>query len=387
MASSAEAGERRIMFLEADDRSFLSRSLPLALALKAKGIRVGAALGRGEVRTEIEAAGIEYYPVRFRRGNLNPFLELATLWSVYQAYRDFAPHMVQQITFKPIVLGTMAARAAGVHQIVNKVTGLGFVFTGRGFKQRLLRPIAEAGYRSALRGKNTRVILLNPDDREYFLARVLVKPERAQFVLGEGVDPDRFAPTPEPAGVPSVLFPSRMLTDKGLPELIEAARMLKGEGVKFRLVLAGLPDPENPASCDEAQLQAWQEEGLAEWVGFQKDMPALLAAAHIVCLPSHREGLPVSLLEAASCGRPIVTTDAPGCREVVKDGHNGLVVPLRDPSALATALGRLIGDPTLRSEFGRNGRAMVLEQFSMEQMVSRTLALYEEVMGTGFLAS
>jgi glycosyltransferase involved in cell wall biosynthesis len=177
-----------------------------------------------------------------------------------------------------------------------------------------------------------------------------------------------------------------MLWDKGIGETVEAARLLKQRGVPGRVVLAGKPDPNNPASIPDEQLQVWHDQGIIEWVGHQSDMPALLAQSHIACLPtSYREGIPMSLLEAASCARPIVTTDAPGCREIVRDGWNGLLVPLKNPIALADALQTLLVDPSLRRTMGQRGRELVVQHFSKEIVIEQTFAVYKELLGNKWL--
>jgi glycosyltransferase involved in cell wall biosynthesis len=185
-----------------------------------------------------------------------------------------------------------------------------------------------------------------------------------------------YAPVPEPEGVPIVVLPARMLWDKGVREFVEAAALLRQRGVSARFVLVGDPDGENPASVPEAQLADWQRQGVVECWGRREDIPQVLARSNIVCLPSYREGLPKSLLEAASSGRAIVTTDVPGCREVVRDGDNGILVEARNSKALADGLQRLLVDPVLRQRMGQRGRERVMSEFSQEIVVSRVMSVY-----------
>ncbi len=208
-----------------------------------------------------------------------------------------------------------------------------------------------------------------------------MRAEQTRVILGSGVDPERFVPQPEPPPPVTILLAARMLWDKGVGELVEAARLLRDRRLSVRVLLAGAPDPANPAAIPESQLRTWQAEGVVEWLGQRGDMPALIAACHIVCLPSYREGLPLSLIEAAACGRPIVTTDMPGCREVVQRGTNGLLVPPRDPIALAEALRRLIENAELRATLGAAGRERVLERFTVQRVIEQTFAVYEELLG------
>jgi glycosyltransferase involved in cell wall biosynthesis len=228
------------------------------------------------------------------------------------------------------------------------------------------------------------VIFENSHDQEVFGSYRLVTNENSTIIPGVGVDTGRFQPAPDPATGTAeepllVVFPARMLYDKGLGTLIDAARLLCGR-IPLRIALVGQPDPGNPATVSEADLRAWQEEGLVEWWGFQEDMEDVYRQASIVTLPSYGEGLPTVLIEAASSGRPIVATDVPGCREVVQDGVNGLLVPPRDPQALAQALETLARDPNLRKKMGENGRQMVLERFSNQHINQETIAVYRMVV-------
>ncbi|MCG8641796.1 MAG: glycosyltransferase, partial [Desulfobacterales bacterium] len=200
------------------------------------------------------------------------------------------------------------------------------------------------------------------------------------LIRGSGVDPDQYRCIKEPKGTVTILFGARMLWDKGVGELIRAARILKKEGLIFRVILAGVPDPSNPNSVDTQTLRKWHDQGIAEWVGFQADMAKLFSQVHIVTLPSYYpEGVSKFLIEAASCGRPIVTTDTPGCREIVVNNKNGFLVPVKDAEAVAGALSKLIRDPGLRKKMGDCGRTMVLQSFSDKIVVEKTMAFYRQV--------
>jgi glycosyltransferase involved in cell wall biosynthesis len=207
-----------------------------------------------------------------------------------------------------------------------------------------------------------------------------VEASRSVLIRGSGVDLARYTPAPEPEGVPLVVLPARMLRDKGVEEFVAAARMLKQAGVNARFALVGDPDPENPAAISLAQLAAWREEGAVEYWGWRDDMATVFRQAHLVCLPSYREGLPKALIEAAACERALVTCDVPGCREVVSDGDNGLLVPARDSAALARALRRLIEDAGLRRALARRSRERAVAEFSLERVIADTLALYRALL-------
>lgn len=376
-------GPLRVLFLANDDNFFFTHRLPIAKAVLEKGAITAVAAPDGPMRRQIEQAGFLFLPVRFFRRNLNPLRELLTLSDVRRAYGVFRPDLVHQTTFKPIVIGSWVARRQKIPAIVNQITGLGYVYSGEGLSRRLLRKVAEWGYGNVLGALNSRVIFQNSDDRNQFVDKRLVVPERSLVIPGSGVDEEVFRPSGEPAPPVRILLPSRMLWDKGVGDAVAACHLLHAKGLDFRLVLSGAPDPQNPASIDEETLVAWNAEPFIEWIGFQHDMPALIAQSHIVCLPSfYREGIPKALIEAASCGRPLVSTDMPGCREIVRDGHNGLLAPPRDPARLAEALGKLIGDAELRKTMGRNGREMVLRRFSTQQIIAQTMQVYEELLET-----
>jgi glycosyltransferase involved in cell wall biosynthesis len=227
---------------------------------------------------------------------------------------------------------------------------------------------------------HSRTIVQNPDDIG-LLIKMGVPEDRLRLIRGAGVDTEVFSPALESPPEPiTVLFSARMLWDKGAGEFVEAARLLTEAGVKARFILVGAPDPGNPASIPEETLSAWRGENGVEWWGHRDDMRSVFHTAHIACLPSYREGLPKVLLEAAACGLPIVATDTPGCREIVRDGDNGVLVPVQDAQALAVALRSLIDDGMLRAKMGRRAREIVLAEFSQEQVIAETLAVYHELI-------
>jgi len=228
------------------------------------------------------------------------------------------------------------------------------------------------------------VIFQNPDDIEEFIGRGLVKRSSTALIRGSGVDVELFRYTPEPIGVPMVMLASRMLRDKGVVELVDAARLLRKWKVNCRVVLVGEPDPGNPATVTTEELFFWVNEGVVEWWGQKEEMEKVLPLAAIVVLPSYREGLPKVLLEAASAGRPIVATDVPGCREAVHEGNNGYLVPPQDHFQLAEAIRRLVEDPVLRARMGANSREMAIKEFRIERVVANTLSVYDELLGSIF---
>jgi glycosyltransferase involved in cell wall biosynthesis len=284
------------------------------------------------------------------------------------------PDVVHNFTIKCVLYGSLACRFAGVRGNVNSVTGLGYVFTEGKGARRWLRDLLIIFYRFALR--NSRVIFQNPDDYDIFLENRLVMPEKATLIPGSGVDTERFIKSPEPDGIPVVILPARLLWDKGVGEFVEAARLLRSKCIKARFALVGDIDLDNPTSVTIEQLRDWEKEGVIEWWGWKDSMEQVYAEAHIVCLPSYREGLPKTLVEAAACGRPIIAFDVPGCREIVRPDKNGLLVPVYDVPGLADAMEYLITNSDIRKSMGTAGREIVEDGFSAELIVSQTLGVY-----------
>jgi len=330
---------------------------------------------------EAVAMGAVYHPVFIPRGLVAPWWELGTLWRLWRLYRRLRPQLVHHMTAKPVIFGGLAARLAGVPIVVATTPGLGGIFAQRGFRAGLLRGLILAGFRQAARHPRCRFIIENESDRERLVMAGVVPAEHTTLVLISGVDPKVFHPEPEAPGPPVVLLASRLLWDKGIGTFVEAARRLRAQGVRARFVLAGDPDPGNPASIPRAQLEAWVREGNVEWLGHRNDMPHVLAASHVCCLPTvYGEGTPRFLLEAAASGRPLVSTDWPGCREVAQHGVTGLLVPPRDPEFLAGALRALIEAPSLRAQYGQAARRLVLERFTADRAVADTTALYRSLV-------
>jgi glycosyltransferase involved in cell wall biosynthesis len=371
-----ESRRMKLLYLLADDAFFWSHRLSMARAARAEGYAIHVAAPENGYRRRIEAEGFRFWPVRLRK-SLNPVTGLLGWLDVLRVYRTVQPDLVHHVSMRPILWGGAASRLARVPAAVNLITGLGYVFISG---PRWLRWVVEKGYRFSLSSPGATSVFQNPDDQRLFLDRRMAMPERCLLIPGDGVDMEVFAPRPEPAGQPAILLASRMLWDKGVGELVAAARTLRRRGVPHRIVLAGVPDRGNPAAVPEAVLRGWQEEGIVEWPGHVADIPAALGACAIACLPSYREGVPRALLEAASCARPIVATDVPGCRDIVQHGVNGLLVPPRQAELLADALEALLRDPARRRAMGEAGRRIVAARFS-DQIVNRaTLDLYSNCL-------
>jgi glycosyltransferase involved in cell wall biosynthesis len=372
----------KILFLVTEDWYFCSHRLPIARAARDAGYDVTVVTRVRHHGSCIEAEGFRLIPLEIRRRSKNPVRELSTIRDIAAIYRNEKPDLVHQVSLKPVIYGSIAARMAPVPAIINALAGLGFVFTSERRQAKIIRGMVKLAFRWLLDRPNSYVLLQNPDDRKALVESRAVHADRTRIVRGSGVDTRRFIPSKDPCDMPVVVtLVARMLRDKGIHEFVESVRMLKSQGVQLRAVLVGSPDPENPTSIPEAQLTAWCTQGWVEWWGQCDDIPAVWSRSNIAVLPSFREGLPLSLIEAAASGRPIVTTDAPGCREIVRDGYNGLLVPVHDAGALAAAMRKLIENRDLRVAMGERGRRLVEEQFSQRIVVEQTLDLYTSLLG------
>jgi len=369
----------KLLFLVTEDWYFVSHRLPLAVAARQAGYAVTVVTRVGEHGHTIRNAGLRLIPIELSRRGKNPFPEMMLVAGLIAIYRRERPDIVHHVAMKPVLYGSLAARLAGVRHVVNALAGLGWLFTSESRLANVLGRGVRVAFRKLLnRGA---VIVQNPDDMKW-LVDLGIESSRIHLIRGSGVDVNRFALTPEPDGEPVVMLASRMLWHKGVGEFVAAARNLKQRGVAVRFVLVGDPDPANPASIPRGLLESWHAEGVMEWWGHRNDMAQVFAQSHLVCLPSYyREGLPKVLLEAAACGRAIVATDMPGCREIVRHGDNGLLVPPRDPLALAQAIATLVEDPALRAQMGARGRQLAVNEFSSERITGEVLALYQTLLG------
>ena len=371
---------KTIIYFVSEDWYFCSHRLPIARKALKDGFKVVVITKVSKHRDVIESEGFELAPIEIKRGGINLFSELRTISTLYSYYKQYNPDIVHHVAIKPVIYGTLVARLIGSIKIVNAMAGLGFIFISNKKRVRALRFVIHKLFRFLFDNKNGQLILQNKDDLDYFIKNKLVKKDQVSIIRGSGVDIKKFIPVEECIGIPIVMLASRMLWDKGVGEFVEAAKILKQEGIEARFVLVGENDSENPASISNRQLNEWNELDTVEWWGVKTDMHKVLAQSSIVCLPSYREGLPKVLLEAASCGRVIIATDVPGCREIVHNGENGALVPLKNANSLASAIKKLINNPGKRKIMGTNGRRLVENEFSEEIVVSQTLKIYQELL-------
>lgn len=356
----------------------------LALALRDAGHEVLLLSPDGPYGEKLRDLGLRWQPLPMDRRSLNPLREARLLLHLVRLLRKERPALVHGFTIKCAVYGSLAARMVGVPARVNAVAGMGYVFISESLKARLLRPIVRSLLKLALGGRNARLILQNPDDVALFARAGLVEAAQVRLIPGSGVDCSRFHPGSgrQPGERLRVLLPARLLWDKGLAEFVQAARLLRQRDVQVEVLLAGDPDPGNPAAVPEADVRTWVEQGLLQWLGHVDDMPALLRSVDIVTLPSYREGLPKGLIEAGASGCALIATDVPGCREVVEHQVDGLRVPVRDGVALADAIERLVRDAGLRARLGAAARAKAIARFDERSVVAETMAVYRELVAS-----
>ncbi|MBT3396781.1 MAG: glycosyltransferase family 4 protein [Alphaproteobacteria bacterium] len=371
----------KLLFLLNDAPFFVSHRLVLAKAAVDAGwdVHVAVPFEADAVKT-IKDAGVTHHHIPLRRGARGLVGELQLFGAMWNIVGKLRPDILHAVTMKPVLYGGIIARMRRVPAVVHAITGLGYLFLIDGFAARIQRALVKVLYTAALSHPNARVIFQNPDDLELFLSEHLVHPHSHRMIKGCGVSMDDFLPSPEPGGDPVVLFPARIIGDKGVREFVEAARILKAQGVNARFRLVGRTDPDNPTDIGEATIRKWQADGMVEWRGFSTEMAAEFAQCHIVCMPSYREGLPRVLIEAAASGRVIVTSDVPGCREIVRNGETGILVPVRDGPATADALRTLIEDPDLRRTMGAAGRTFAVDKFSVTDFVAKSIDVYDQVL-------
>jgi glycosyltransferase involved in cell wall biosynthesis len=373
-ARRRNGGPPRLLYVVTEDWFFLSHRLPMARAARAAGFEVHVATNVAEGAAAIAREGFILHPVRFARGRLSPLATLATIRALRRLHGEIAPDLVHHVALQATILGSLAALGRPVAR-VNAMTGLGYAFISDSAKARVVRAVIGMLLRYLVDRPRSVALVQNPDDQA-LLARLGISADRIVRIPGSGVDVDRLGPMPEPAGPVTIGFVGRLLDDKGIRVLVAAHRLLREKGLDVALLIAGTPDPANPASVSPAEAEAWGHEPGITWLGHVQDIATVWARAHIAVLPSRREGLPKSLLEAAACGRPMVATDVPGCREVAIADETGLLVPPDDAPALAAAIETLAQSPELRVRFSSAARRLAEVRFAEAAIGRAVVELY-----------
>lgn len=367
----------RLLYLITEDWYFWSHRVDLARAARDAGYEVVLATRVTDHGERIRGEGFQLAPLRLVRRSRNPFRELIAVVELVRLYRRVRPDVVHHVAMKPILYGSLAAWVAGVPTVINAFAGLGYAFADE--RSRLLRWCMKTALRTLLSVGHSVVLVQNHDDQDRLVEEGVVPASRTRIIAGSGIDVSVYSVQPQPFGIPIVLLPARMLWDKGVREFVEAARHLKRKGVQARFILVGRRDEHNPATIPESCLTGWVKEGVVEWWGHREDMVSVYGAATLVVLPSYYgEGLPKVLLEAAACGRAMVATDMPGCRDIVRDRDNGILIPPRDSTALAISIEELLTDGRKREAMGRRGRELAVAEWSVPEIAGQMLSLYRE---------
>lgn len=371
---------RIIVFVVNDPAYFVSHRMCIGLRLLADAHTVHV-MAPGPCPETLVEYGFFYHEVSMTRKGKNPLSELSAIYELYSLFKALKPDVVHLVTIKPYLYGGIAARLAGVKAVVSAVAGLGILFSQNSFKIRVLRTMLYPLYRFAFGHPRQMVIFQNHDDKALLLRFARLRKEKAVVIRGAGVDLTAYPYLPEPQGEIVVSLASRLLKDKGVVEFVEASRILRQRAVAAVFWLIGTPDPGNANTVTQTQLDAWEKEGLVKCLGYRADIAELFAKSHIVTLPScYGEGLPKVLIEAAACGRAIITTDHPGCRDAIEIDETGLLVPIKDSAALADAIELLVVNSEKRKQFGQAGRRLAETVFDVEKVIDEHIRIYDQLL-------
>jgi len=377
-SAAGPANAPRLLYVVTEDWAFLSHRLPMARAARDAGFEVHVATRVSGGAAAIEAERFILHPVPFARGSLSPIAAFSTIAALRRVRREIKPALTHHVALQACVLGILAALGQPA-ACINAFIGLGYSFTSDSGKARAVRTLVGVLLRLLINRKNCIALVQNSDDKAALMLLGIAK-TRIALIPGSGVDTKRFTPIPEPSGSPTFGFVGRLLNDKGIRTLLTAHRLLRARMPEARLLIAGTPDPANPASVTEAEAKSWNEQAGVAWLGHVDDIASLWAQAHVAILPSRREGLPLSLMEAAACGRPMIASDVPGCREVVIHEETGLLFPVDDALALAEAMARLAADPQLRARCATAARRLVCEKFAAGIIGHQIVTLYRQLL-------
>jgi len=370
----------KVLFVITEDWFFHSHFLDRAKYIASSGGTVGIATRFSIHEEDLRDLGFELFPIDFSRRGLNPITEFITALKIRRIVRRFKPDIAHNIALKPVVTGTFGELLGRQGVVINALVGMGYIFTSTDTRASVVKPILSRILKFLLRSNSVHVVIENPDDLNSLVDEGFVRKSQISLIRGAGVDLIAFPFQPEATGPVVVTMVSRILRDKGVLEFIDAASQLQTRVPEVVFQIVGEPDLGNPSAIQQSEIDSWESLPNVKYLGRRSDIADILKGSHIVCLPSYREGLPKSLLEALSSGRPIITTDVPGCREVCEDGVNGLLVPARDSVALSNAIEKLALNQDLRLAMGRAGRVRAESEFSNEIVCTQTLDLYRRLM-------
>lgn len=371
---------KKILFIVNIPKFFLSHRLPLALAAKEAGYDVHVATADGAEVSTILSEGLTHHVIPFQRSGQNLISNLASLKNLIKLFKFIKPDLIHLVTIKPVIFGGIAARIVGIKHVVAAISGLGTVFIDRSVSGFFRRMLVIQLYKAALKQTHIKVIFQNHDDCSIFIKNNLIRSLDYKIIRGSGVKLSDYPFLPEPNSIVTVVMAARLLRDKGVVEFVDAARILKAEGYNLKFKLLGEPDFDNKTSISKLTIDQWKADGLVEIAGFRHDIAHQYANAHIICLPSYREGLPKSLVEAAASGRAVVTTDVPGCRDAIIPEETGILCSAKDSRSLANAIKILVDSPARRKSMGQQGRSLAEAEFAIEKIIKHHIDIYKELV-------
>lgn len=370
----------KLLYIVNVDWFFISHRLPIALALIKNGYEIHIACGITDRKNELESLGIIVHPLSISRSGTHFFKELKVINEINTVVNEIKPDVVHLVTIKGAIYGGLVTRYKNIKNRIVSISGLGFVFIDEGIKARLIRFIVTKLYRLALTTSNTKVIFQNDNDKNIFIENKIINYKQCVLIKGSGIDLNAYKLLPEPQGKKVIMFLARLLKDKGLIEFCEAALNLKKSGFTGRFVLVGDIDLGNPNSITQIELNNYINSGVVEHWGFLSNIPEVISKSHIMVLPSYREGLPKSLIEAAACGRAVITTDVPGCRDAIIPNVTGVLVPAKSSEAIANAILTLYNDDNMRIKMGKEGRKFAESSFNIKDVINTHIKLYKETI-------
>ena len=369
----------KILFVVNDAAFFISHRLPIAQKLIEEGYDVHLATS-GEILPIYNEVGLKFHKLRVSRQGKSPLSELRLIWQLFKLFIDLKPELIHLVTIKPYLYGGIIAKMTKVPAVVSAVSGLGFVAMATGLKAKFLRAVLYPMYKLSFSHKNQLIIFQNSDDAAFLANWGVINSSNIRLIQGSGVDLNVYKYTAEPKGKVIVTFVARLLIDKGIREFIDASRILHSKGSKVNFWIAGDLDEGNPESVKVEELETWKKLPNVRVIGFNKNVPDLYSKSNIACLPSYREGLPKSLVEAAACGRAVVTTDVPGCRDAIQSNKTGLLVPIKNAKALADSIKYLSENQDVRKKMGAAGRDLAERDFPIHKIVSEHMKIYQKLL-------
>ena len=374
--------KNKLFFIVSEDKSFWSHRLSLALSAIDAGYDVTLVSNFNKLESKIKNRGVNVININFVRSSKHPFTDLKNIFKLIFILRKEKPDIIHNVALKTILIASIAGLFSKKMVIINAFTGLGYVFSSDQLHAKLIRFFIKPIFKLLFRRSNYWTIFQNPDDMNLFERLGIINQNRSTLIRGSGVETDKFIQSDDLNKIPVVMLASRMLWDKGVGEFVEVAKRAYKNKINAEFMLVGGIDNDNPMSIPLSTLKQWVSNGDVQWEGHSDNMPDMLASASIVCLPSYREGLPKVLLEAAAIGRPLIASNGPGCREIVRDKYNGLLVKIRDADSLYEAVLMLVNNREMRETMGRNSRTLVETELSTTIINTQTIELYRRVVNT-----